>query len=190
MNNIQLEILVEEPSMEVFLRGILPAVLPDGFALDENCFIRAHEGKSHLQKEIPKKVRAYQHYSKPVKVVVIQDQDSSDCIVLKQKLVQLVRENSSLPVLIRIACRELEAWYLGDMEALAKVYPNFKAEKYKNAAKFRNPDSCNASDELGKIIPNFQKSAAAREMPAYMDFSSNRSISFLNLLKGLNDFLS
>lgn len=190
MNTIQIEILVEEPSMEAFLRGILPTILPEGIALDENCFIRAHEGKSHLQKEIPKKVKAYQHFNTPVKVIVIQDQDSNDCKALKQKLSQMVSENSPLPYLVRIACRELEAWYLGDMDAISKVYPSFKAEKFRNVAKFRDPDACNAADELCKIIPNFQKSTAAREMPSHMDFSQNRSTSFQHLRLGLTKFLS
>ena len=190
MNKMQVEILVEEPSMEFFLRGVLPSLLPEGISLDENCFIRAHEGKQHLQREIPPKVRAYQHYSIPIKVIIIQDQDSSDCKELKQKITAMVNENSTLPFIVRIACRELEAWYLGDMDALEKTYPHFKAEKHRNKAKFRNPDTCNASDELRKIIPNFQKSTAARGMPLYMDFSENRSTSFQHLVKGLNSFLS
>ncbi|TAK37515.1 MAG: DUF4276 family protein [Saprospiraceae bacterium] len=190
MNKMQVEILVEERSMEFFLRGVLPSLLPEGISLDENCFIRAHEGKQHLQKEIPPKVRAYQHYSIPTKVIIIQDQDSSDCKEVKQKLAALVNENSTLPSLVRIACRELEAWYLGDMDALEKAYPHFKAERHRNRAKFRDPDTCNASDELRKIIPDFQKSTAARRMPSEMDFSKNRSGSFQHLVKGLKSFLS
>ena len=41
----RVEILVEEPSMQVFLRGLLPIVLPEGFALDFNCFIRPHQAQ-------------------------------------------------------------------------------------------------------------------------------------------------
>ena len=37
-----IEILTEEPSMEYFLRGILPRILPDDFMIDVNCFIRVY----------------------------------------------------------------------------------------------------------------------------------------------------
>jgi len=164
MNNIQVEILVEESSMKHFLINILPLILPDGICLNRNCFIRQHEGKQHLKKEIPKKVRAYKHYGTPVKVIIIHDQDSADCKVLKADLTKLVNDSGPLPHLIRIACRELEAWYLGDMDAIEQVYPKFKAARYRNWNKFRNSDLCNASDELRKIIPEFQKGVAAREI--------------------------
>ena len=45
----RLEILVEEPSIAEVLRVILPKVLPVGWALDVNCFVRYHEGKQDLQ---------------------------------------------------------------------------------------------------------------------------------------------
>jgi hypothetical protein len=37
------EILVEEHSMENFLKELLPTILPAGYRLDINCFIRVHE---------------------------------------------------------------------------------------------------------------------------------------------------
>jgi hypothetical protein len=119
------EILVEESSMENFLRVLLPNILPDGYQVDVNCFIRAHQGKWHLQKEIPKKVKAYRHIKRPCKVIVIQDQNSSDCKKLKNSLIKLIIDNADIPFLVRIVCRELEAFYLGDMRAVEKVYPKF-----------------------------------------------------------------
>ncbi|MBN1952584.1 MAG: DUF4276 family protein, partial [Bacteroidales bacterium] len=142
------EILVEEPSMKHFLQGILPGILPKGYILNSNCFIRAHQGKQDLRKSIPKKAGAYQKYSVPIRLIVIHDQDSADCILLKKELRDLIISNSTITHLIRIACRELEAWYLGDLDALQAVYPRFKAEKYKNRKLFRNPDECQASHEI------------------------------------------
>ncbi len=176
-----IEILVEEPSMKNFLTGILPRILPNGYYLNGNCFIRDHQGKQDLKKSIPSKVKAYQYYSKTVKVIIIQDQDSSDCRILKNELLELVNNNSTIPSLVRIACRELEAWYLGDMDALEAVYPDFKANKYKNWSKFRNPDSCNASEEIKKLVPTFQKGTASREIVKYIDLNRNKSKSLNNL---------
>jgi hypothetical protein len=190
MKNLCIEILVEESSMKHFLENILPQILPDGINLNQNCFIRAHEGKQHLKKEIPKKIRAYKHLKTPVKVVIIQDQDSSDCKVLKAELTQMVNNSGPLPHLVRIACRELESWYIGDMGAIERVYPKFKAEKYRNWDKFRNPDLCNASHELKKIIPEFQKGVASREISKYIKLSNNKSISFMHLINGLQSFLN
>lgn len=190
MKNELIEILVEEPSMKNFLSEILPKILPDGYYLNYNCFIRDHQGRNHLQKEIPIKVRAYQNYSKPVKLIIIQDQHSEDCKNLKSKLQNLVTCNSNLNSLIRIVCRELEAWYIGDMEALNKVYPKFNVDKYRNWAKFRDPDLCNAANELKQIISNFQKGIASKEIPKYFDLDNNKSKSFNHLISGIKNFLN
>lgn len=70
MKNSRIEILTEEKSMELFLSALLPRLLPEGFSLGVNCFIRSHEGKSHLQQSIPKKIKAFQKFSIPVKVMI------------------------------------------------------------------------------------------------------------------------
>ncbi len=187
---MRIEFLLEEPSMENVLTLILPKILPKGFTLNINCFLRPHHGKSDLRKSIPNKIRAFSKSSEEVKIVIIHDQDSNDCKQLKQELLELCNQNGTCPVLIRIACRELESWYLGDMDAIEKVYPKFKAHKYKNLAKFRNPDICNSSDELRKIIKDFQKGQASREIPKYFDFEKNSSESFNQFRNGLIRFLS
>ena len=190
MREEQIEILVEELSMENFLRKLLPNILPNGLLLDVNCFIRTHEGKQHLKKEIPKKIKAYANYKKNVKVIVLHDQDSADCKHLKQEIKNIIEQTCNIPYLIRIPCRELESWYIGDMDAIEKVYPRFSANKYRNWKKFRNPDNCNAFDELRKIIHNFQKGFASKNIPQFMDINCNKSSSFNVFISGLNNFLS
>jgi len=73
MKKEYLEILVEEKSMEIFLEKLLPKILPNSFILNQNCFIRVHEGKSHLLKSIPKKAKAYQRFFWPVRMLIIHD---------------------------------------------------------------------------------------------------------------------
>lgn len=184
MTNFTIEILVEELSMKCFLEGILPRIANQNVALNENCFIRKHEGKQDLQKQLPGKIRAFSRFSTSIKVIVIQDQDTSDCFNLKSHLSELILNNGNIPHLIRIACRELEAWYLGDMNSLEKVYPNFKAKKYIKKSKFRNPDNCNAFDEIRKIIPEFQKVKAAEEISSIINIETNNSPSFQNFITG------
>ncbi len=182
-----LEILVEEKSMEVFLRGLLPRILPDGFELDQNCYVRPHNGKQDLQSKIPQTVKAYQRYPYPVLLMVLQDQDSSDCLLLKSKLKELVvNNNAQVSHLIRIVCRELENWYLGDFRAIETIYPESKASKLINKSKYRIPDKPHGSVELHKISKDFSKVGCARGIGKVIDIDQNASISFRQFVNGLH----
>ena len=186
-NRCIIEILTEEPSMEHFLRGILPKVLPEDYKVDVNCFIRAHRGKSDLKKSIPKKMQAYPQYGYPVKVLIIHDQDSNDCRNLKSELMELCG-NTTIPFLVRIACKELENWYLGQLAAIERVYPETNALSFVNKKRYRNPDLLQGADELNKMTRNFSKIQAAREISPYIDVDNNISPSFnhtINAIKQL-----
>ena len=124
----RLEFLVEERSMAEVLKVLLPRILPASWVLDENYFIRPHEGKSDLKRSIPKKLKGFaQHKEQTTGFIIIQDQDSNDCRQLKQELVALCKANQApnIKFLVRIVCHELEAWYLGDMKAIQAVFPRF-----------------------------------------------------------------
>jgi hypothetical protein len=185
----KIEILVEEKSMKELLSVILPKIVNERWVLDYNYFIRSFEGKSDLQKGIPKKVKVLSNWpNEATGVVILQDQDSSDCKVLKKKLLDLCNENGNCPRLVRIVCLELEAWYIGDFEAVNKAYPSFKYKQYINKAKFRKPDSCNACDELKKILPEFQKVSSAKKIAPFLNFKINKSESFNQTIRGIRTF--
>lgn len=185
----RIEILVEEPSMAEFLRIILPNLLPAEWVIDNNIFIRKHQGKSDLRKSIPVKLKAFSHWHEPIGFIIMQDQDSNDCRLLKQELIDLCSPHKNIPTLIRIVCRELESWYIGDMEAIQKAYPEFKARTYSSKSKFRNPDLCNAKDELKKILPAYQETSAARNITPHISINTNRSESFRQFVNGLLVFI-
>lgn len=184
-----IEILLEESSMENFLREVLPKILPKNYVLDENCFLRPHNGKSDLKKSIPNKVKVFSNYFEPVKLIIIHDQDSNNCKLLKKSLTELCKSNGDCPTLIRIACKELESWYLGDMDAVEKVYPKFKAKNFKRIAKFRNPDLLQASQELKILIPEFQKGFASKNISKFISIEESTSSSFKHLISGIKKFL-
>lgn len=187
---IRIEVLVEEPSMKNFLEVILPKILPFGFELNNNCFIHPHQGKSDLQKSIPKKILAYKRFPKKVKLIVVHDQDSNNCVTLKNDLLNLVKsQNKDQPCLIRIACKELENWYLGSMPAIEKVYPKFKASRFTHKAKYRNPDNVFGAPELQMLIKDFSKGFASKEIPKHIDLENNNSPSFNHLISGVRNFL-
>jgi hypothetical protein len=65
-----------------------------------------------------------------------------------------------------------------------------KAKKYKNKAKFRNPDRCDASHELSKILPKFKKLTASKTIPHYFIIDQNNSASFNHYVLGLKKVIA
>lgn len=182
----RIEILVEEPSMKEFLSILLPRIVEDYWHLNENYFIRSFEGKSDLQKNIPSKIRVFSNWHEPIAVAILQDQDNNDCKELKKRLVDLCMQNGSCERLVRIVCKELESWYIGDLKAIHYAYGSFKYQNYVSKAKYREPDRCNASHEMRQIVPGFQKIDGAKRIAPHIDIDNNKSQSFKQTITGLN----
>ena len=88
--------------------------------------------------------------------------------------------------LVRIVCRELESWYLADLQAVDKVFGTQLA-KQQEKAKFRTPDDISVpSAEVFKIVPGFGKVSAARALGVLLDIENHRSVSFAAFIKGIN----
>lgn len=182
----RVEILVEEPSMATCLKIILPHIVPEKWKLDENYFIRPHQGKGHLKKSIINKMPKFNHWYEPIAVVVVHDQDSADCKKLKQELKEFAGNNINIPFLIRIVCKELESWYLGDMRAIQMAYQTFNSKLYVNKEEFRIPDKIvNPKEELKKILPVYQEISSSQCIASYMDIANNRSYSFNKFITGI-----
>ncbi|MBO7597333.1 MAG: DUF4276 family protein [Bacteroidales bacterium] len=186
----RIEILVEEPSIAEVLRVLLPNILPNGWKLDENCFIRPHEGKQDLQRSLPHKISSAGKRDIKIGFIILQDQDSNDCRVLKQKLVDIcnkaIPKETIVPYKVRIVCHELESWYLGDMFAIEQTFSRFHAAQYKNKRLFRDPDQCvNPKNELKKIVGDYSQIATAREIASHMIVENNKSHSFICFVNGL-----
>ena len=93
--------------------------------------------------------------------------------------------------MIRIICQELEAWYFGDLDAVEKAFPGFKAARHRNKSRYRDPDSIvRPSDELKKIVKGFNKSKAARTVPQHMDINQNTSTSFNHVINGIRQLVT
>ncbi len=176
--------LLEERSMKVLLDGLLPRLLPGIRFL---CV--PHEGKQDLVKSIPRKLKVWQEPG--VRFVVVQDNDGGDCRTLKQQLVDLCEKAERNDALVRIAVQELEAWYFGDPNALARAFGNESLVKIGNKARYRDPDVIvKPSRELKKWVPEFQKISGARKMAQYLEMGTNRSLSFQMFLKGVERIIS
>lgn len=60
-------------------------------------------------------------------VIVVVDLDDKDCISFKNELLQVLDQCNPRPTaLFRIAIEEVEAWLLGDVEAVKAAYPRAK----------------------------------------------------------------
>jgi hypothetical protein len=134
-------------------------------------------------RSLPKKMRAYPRFPDDVKVLIVHDQDSNDCYNLKNEIETHCSKN--IPHVIRIACRELENWYLGDFDAIEKVFPQVKAKLFQKKAKFRNPDRLNGAEEMKKLTKAFSKTDTARKIAGHMSLSQSKSESFVQLLQGI-----
>jgi hypothetical protein len=171
--------LLEEPSMKVLLEGMLPRLFPD---LEFQCI--KHDGKTDLQKSIPKKLKAWREPG--VKFVVIQDNDGNDCKLIKKKLFDLCVEGGRTDILIRIVCQELESWYFGDPVAMSEAFDNPTLAKIAAGERYRDPDAiAKPSKEILCLVPEFQKVSGARLMAERLSRQGNRSRSFSCFVEGL-----
>ena len=118
--------------------------------------------------------------------VVLRDNDRGDCRQLKHRLAGLCQDGGREDTLIRIACQELEAWYLGEPDALADEFGNERLRDIGAKARYRDPDAVvRPSADLEDLVPEFQKVSGARRMAARLSREGNRSRSFQVLIEGL-----
>ena len=89
--------------------------------------------------------------------------------------------------MVRIACHELESWYLGDLQAVEKGLNLSGLSEQQQNRKFRNPDRLsNAKQELRKLTKNsYQPISGSREIGTYMSVDNNRSHSFKVFISGV-----
>ncbi|HEX5052994.1 MAG TPA: DUF4276 family protein [Planctomycetota bacterium] len=176
----RLVLLVEEYSMKVLLDGLLPRLVP---GLEFRCV--PHEGKQDLEKSVPRKLRAWQEPG--VRFAVVRDNDGADCRRLKTRLVGLCVEGGRADTLVRIACQELEAWYLGDPAAIADAFEAPGLRTLARKARYRDPDKVQQpAAALAELVPAFQKVSGARAMASRLS-EGTASHSFGVFLRGVRN---
>ncbi|MCX8501951.1 MAG: DUF4276 family protein, partial [Alphaproteobacteria bacterium] len=110
-------------------------------------------------------------------------QDLSNCRELKSRIKKLVPQECQNKTIIRIVCRELESWYLGDFDALKAAYGE-KLETYRNQSRYRTPDQINDPYEsLKKLIPNYQKIEGSKKIAPMLNHAENNSTSFNQFIR-------
>lgn len=197
-----LEILVEEPSMEAFLRVVIPKILGNSVTFN----IYPYQCKDDLLKKLPSRLEGYANWlPETYRIVVIIDRDDDNCNALKGEL-DWIATTAGLKtpkagtdkywqIANRIAIEELEAWYFGDWDAVRTVYPRVK-ETIPNIAQYRDPDAIaggtwEAFERLlkqgGYFKNGIRKTEVARALGQQVTPEHNRSISFQKLRTVLLD---
>ncbi|OLK19915.1 cytoplasmic protein [Xanthomonas oryzae pv. oryzae] len=175
--------LLEQPSMKVLLDGLLPRLFP-GWQESRDFQCIAHDGKSDLERSVPRKLNAWRVPGD--RFVVVRDNDSADCLSLKARLVQLSSQHGRPDALVRLVCQELESWYIADLNALALAFPECKIDTPALRKRFAQPDSWKKpSAELERLIPAFQKRSGARLMADRLREEDSRSPSFRAFVNGV-----
>lgn len=176
----QLVAFLEEPSAGELLKVILPKILPEGMSFKCIHF----QGKQDLEGNVVKKLRGWR--APDTLFLVMRDRDSEDCIEVKRRLVTLCEKAGRPQTLVRIACGELESFYLGDIAAVATAFN--KSIPVRRKAKFRNPDQLgNAAEELRRLTNGeYQKISGSRIIAPLLKLDgSNSSRSFNVLVDGI-----
>jgi hypothetical protein len=171
--------LLEGRAEKEFLDTLLPRLFP---GLDFLCI--PHEGKQDLERSIPRKLRGWRILED--QFVILRDKDAADCRVLKAGLVKLCHDAGRPNSLVRIACHELEAWYLGDPVALASAFNRPAIGRIRDQKKFREPDRLQRpAEEIERLCPDFQKISGARAVARQISYARNSSNSFRAFIDGV-----
>lgn len=178
---MSLVILTEEPSMKATLEHLLPKL---GIELNAVTII-AHEGKSDLERSIPRKLKAWREPG--ARFLILRDNDRGDCTTVKQRLANLVAgAGKSTVTKVRVVCQELEAWFLADVDAL-------QAAGYLGIGKTpafakRNPDMISHPvHEMERLRAGYGKITGANEIAPHLDPDNDRSASFRNTVQAIRD---
>lgn len=171
---------LEEESARRMLEGLVPRLFPQ----PPHCRYFVYRGKSDLHENLGKDLRHYR--GDRALCIVVHDQDQMDCMVLKQKLRDLCGK-AGVSAVVRIACRELESWYLAQLSVVGAVYGLPALERLQGKARFRNPDRQAIPDvQLRELTSGrYQKLAGSTLLGRHLDPDCRRSPSFAHLVRSI-----
>jgi hypothetical protein len=214
---MHIEILVEDASGGKLLEAVLPKLLGEqgepntwrvhsykGIGrIPRNLDAGGDPAKRILLDQLPKLLRGYGRTPGIDAVVVILDSDQRDCADFLTELTTLATACNPPPnTLFRIAIEEMEAWYFGDRQALAKAYPKAKIDilnRYKQdsvcgtwelLADAIYPGGSAAIKKTGWPLPGQVKHEWAERIGPLLDLDRNVSPSFGKLRDGLRHLVA
>lgn len=197
---MHVDFLLEEASAEAALNLLLPKLLPPGCTF--TCI--PHQGKDDLLRRLPGRLKNYARLlpaNADLRVVVMMDADAN-CVHRKQQLEKLVAAaglltktsataGQTFQVVTRLAVTELEAWFLGDREAIRAAYSRVHSKHFKGMHPVADeiPD---AWETLWRVLKNANLYLAgkakvewATTIAPHLEPARNTSASFQYFCAGL-----
>ncbi len=161
---MHIEILVEDSSGERLLDALLPKLLGE-LNNPHSWRVHAYKGIGRIPKhlnagadptkrilldQLPRLLRGYGKTPGVDAVVVVLDTDKRNCIEFLSELKAVAAECDPAPrTMFRLAIEEVEAWYLGDREALTEAYPKVNSTIL---ARYTQDSACDTWELLADAI--------------------------------------
>jgi hypothetical protein len=214
---VHIEILVEDQSGGKLVEALVPKILGT-FGETHYWRIRSYKGIGKIPKDLrgttdpskrilldqlPRILKGYGKTPGIDAVMIILDTDDKDCIAFLNELKNLVRDSNSVPnTIIRLAIEEIEAWYLGDLNAILAAYPKAKRDvlnryvqdsvcgTWELLADALYPGGVDAINKVGWPLPGQIKCEWAERIGPRLDIESNSSPSFSKFREGLKQLTS
>ncbi len=204
-------ILVEGDSEVRFMKKIMP-YLHGEQGITHSWNVHKHQGigsipadlnavpnkaNNSLLHNLPAKLRAYEKIANPInRIIVLIDIDNNVKATLLSELNNLKNTQSpNTDVRFVLACEELEAWYLGDRNALVQYNPNINItvlNSYTQDSICGTWEILMRADDPSLLKPRTpywkslnKKVEWSKKITPHMNFSSNASPSFNFLLTHL-----
>jgi len=181
----ELVFFLEEESARALLASLLPRLIPADSPILARFIV--FEGKQDLDRQLEAKLKGY--LNRQARFIVLRDQDRADCRKVKQALVARCDRAVRPDAVVRIACRELESFYLGDLRAVELGLHIGGLSPKQNKAKFRDPDRLHSpSLELENLTNyRYQKVAGSRAISPHPDVEKPGSRSFRHLIQAIRN---
>jgi len=179
----ELVFLVEGEAERCLLDTFLPRVLPEGVGYRVIPF----QGKQDMEKRMNMRIRAY--LNPQARFIILRDQDSHvDCVGLKRSLQdRCVGTQREAHCLVRIACTELETFYLADLAAVSKALDIPGLERHQLQRKFRDPDRIGSPSRELRVLTKdrYEKRDGSARIGRHLSLDNTRSASFRHLVAGI-----
>jgi hypothetical protein len=170
-------IFVEEQSSAVFIKALV-ASLP----FNSPPVIFEHQGAGDLENSIRIKIPAL--FNNESRFLILRDQDLNDCIRIKERIFNSLPERVRPKCIVRIACRELESWYIAQPSALQRS--GVLKSALPNSILSKNPDSIiDPKRELHRRSHKSGQIWLAQKISNHIDLHNFRSLSFRFFVQSL-----
>lgn len=209
---MHIEVLVEDSSGAKLIEMLLPKLIGPqretrtwrvhpykGIGrLPQGLSAKADPAKRALLDQLPRLLGGYGKTPGIDAVVVVLDSDRRNCNVFLKELDSILRKCQPFPnTMFRLAVEEMEAWFLGDRQALLAAYPRARKEvlgryvqdsvcgTWELLADAVYPGGSAAIRTAGWPLPGQLKHEWAEQIGPRMDVERNESPSFGKLRDGL-----